>query len=347
MLDLSKFESEPDELQQQRWPPVSDFRELPRDFADFLWRSSAEQDAVLRELRALPEAHGRFLQESLSLIYGYVFGYHDSPLHLRTDDERERQLMGAKMALEREMLEYWLRPTAPPEGLDQRQAGAYLMQLAMDNPGVYHPFFDHVRDEMSAAGMVEFLKLEAIRNEVVDDEVALIVIGLQGLMKKVMASNLWDECGNGRLVNFHTYWLRRLLRQLPTPPALAEYRDRQAPWFAKITSNSFNMLATRPGYKLRAYGSFFITESWVNPHFERILGGLRRLGMDHRDVAVYFSSHIRIDPHHTAEMVAAFVHQQPVLTRREVAEVLHGAHLAVAAGTRLYEQAQVYFKEKA
>ncbi|VVM20018.1 hypothetical protein BSPWISOXPB_5494 [uncultured Gammaproteobacteria bacterium] len=44
---------------------------------------------------------------------------------------------------------------------------------------------------------VEFLLLETIRNEVVDDEVAMMIPGLQHSMKQVMSSNLWDECGNG------------------------------------------------------------------------------------------------------------------------------------------------------
>jgi hypothetical protein len=51
---------------------------------------------------------------------------------------------------------------------------------------------------------LKFLLLETIRNEVVDDEVAMMIPSLQHSMKQVMSSNLWDECGNGNIDNFHT-----------------------------------------------------------------------------------------------------------------------------------------------
>ncbi len=346
MLQTKQISLEPDDLQKRRWPAVANFRSAPGGFDELLSQPSAVQQEYLRKLRTNPEQHGKFLQESLSLIYGYVFGYEDSPIYLIANDQLEEQIVRFKINLEREMLEHWLKPNPAPDGLDQIRGGEYLDALNRENSGIYHPFFDYVRDEMSRDSMIEFLKLEAIRNEVVDDEVALIVVGLQGLMKRTMASNLWDECGNGNLSQFHTYWLRRLLSRINALDSLPTYRDEHGPWFAKATSNSFNMLATRPGYKYRAYGSFLITESWVNPHFERIVLGLARTGLDHRDVAVYFASHIRIDPGHTKEMLQAFVQQEPRLTTSEVSEVILGAHTAVQAGTRLYDLALRYFRAR-
>lgn len=343
MINRKQIELEADPLQHWPWPPVGDFQKLPEDFARCLPLSAREQAEYLGALRTQPEEHGRFIQESLSLIYGYAFGYPDSPLYLRADDEMEERLLRFKLVLEREMLEHWLKPTTPPLVKDQRDAVEYLRHLLSDNPGIYHPFFDFVRDTMSREQMVQFLQMEAVRNEVVDDEVALIVVGMQGLMKKTMTSNLWDECGNGRLLNFHTYWLRRLLTSLGAMETLPTYRET-LPWFAKATSNSFNMMATRPGYKFRAYGSFLVTESWVQAHFTRIVDGMRRVGLDGRDVAVYFTSHIRIDPTHTDEILQALVHQDPALTGPEIAEVLRGAHTAVAAGTRLYEHCLAHFR---
>jgi hypothetical protein len=334
----------PNTLQQQRWPPVADFARIPSDLQRFLEASGAEQQTLLADLRTNSEAHGRFIQDSLSFIYGYVFGYEDSPLYLRTDDVLEEKLLRAKLRIEREMLEHWLRPEPVPEGLDPEQACGYLQRLIRNNSGIYHPFFDYIRDQASRESMLEFLELETLRNEVVDDEVAFLVIGLQGAMKSTMAANLWDECGNGKLEHFHTYWLRRLLHRTGRFEGIRAYRETQAPWFCKVTSNSYNMMATRPGYKYRAYGSFLITESWVFAHFQRILAGLERVGLMDPDVAVYFDSHVRIDPRHTHEMLLAIVRQQPRLTREEIREILIGAHTAVAAGTALYERALRYFQ---
>ncbi len=346
MLNIRNLEVEFDELQQHRWPPVGDFASYEKDLRAFLDASHPNRERFLHSLRETPEQHGKFIQESLSMIYGYVFGYEDSPLYLRADDVMEGKLLHAKISIEREMLDHWLKPEPAPLGLDQESAVEYLRNIVSENSGIYHRFFEYVKNTMSRLSIEEFLKLEAIRNEVVDDEVAFIVIGMQGLMKKTMVSNLWDECGNGKLAGFHTYWLRRLLNHFDSFESLPLYRDDDAPWFAKITSNSFNMMATRPGYKYRAYGSFLVTESWVEPHFERILAGISRTGLDHRDVAVYFTSHVGIDPFHTEEMLQAMLHQQPRLTPEEVSEVVIGAHTAIAAGIRLYDQALRYFTAK-
>jgi hypothetical protein len=169
-----------------------------------------------------------------------------------------------------------------------------------------------------------------MKNEVVDDEVARLVIGLQGTMKAVAASNLWDECGHGKPVGFHTYWLRRLLDRLPGWETLAAYRQT-APWFTRIASNTFNVLLWRPAYTYRKYGYFLSTESWVAPHFTHLLAGLQRVGLDHKDIGVYFEAHLTIDPHHGTELVDGFTHQVPQLRQQDIDDVLLGAHLAIAA----------------
>jgi hypothetical protein len=74
--------------------------------------------------------------------------------------------------------------------------------------------FDFIETKASKEAIIEFIRLEVLRKEVVDNEVALIVVGLQDNMKKVMVSNLWDECGNENLNKFHTYWLRQLINIL-------------------------------------------------------------------------------------------------------------------------------------
>jgi hypothetical protein len=90
---------------------------------------------------------------------------------------------------------------------------------------------------------------------------------------QVMSSNLWDECGNGNIDNFHTTWLRRLLKSLNKDNDIIEYRKTK-PWFTSITSNSLNSLLTTVGGVYRAYGHFLITESWVAPHFTKMLIGM-------------------------------------------------------------------------
>lgn len=340
MLNIDAIRNDLPALQAHYWPPVDAFASLPADLKAFLDRSTDKQQAYLVASRQDEEAHGAFVQNALGLIYGYVYGYRDSPLYLATDDDLEAKLYRAKLVLERELFVHALRPAPAPAGLGPEEGCAYLRAYVADNPGVMHPLFDYIRDRASPAALREFLRLEVLRNEVVDDEVAFLVIGLQGPMKKVVTSNLWDECGNGRLDKFHTYWLRRLLHGTMDWEGIRKYRETSAPWFCRMTSNSFNRLATRPGCKYQAYGHFLVTEGWVLPHFGRIVQGLRRGKLTDPDVEVYFSKHIGIDPHHTEELLAGIRHQQPHLSQQEVAEIILGAHTAAAAGVKMFDRAE-------
>ncbi|TKD09433.1 iron-containing redox enzyme family protein [Polyangium fumosum] len=338
MIRLETLAADVTELQGHDWPPVAPFEKLAAQLDMFLGLDMHQQKDQLAALRGNADAYGAFLHGSLGTLYAYVLGYRDSPLFLATDDAVEARLHGAKIVLEREMLEHFLAPPPPPALPGRAAKLDYLEHLAMNNPGVHDPFFDFVADRATRPALREFLRCEVTRNEVVDDEVALLSVGLQGTLKKVTASNLWDECGNGNLVNFHTYWLRRLLERTTDWNGILRWRAEEGPWFSRISSNSFNMLLTRPGYTYRAYGSFLITEAWVEPHFERILAGLARCALDHPDIAVYFSRHVRIDPHHTAEMIAALRAQRPELSERALDEVILGAHVAIAAGTLMYRR---------
>lgn len=227
---------------------------------------------------------------------------------------------------------------------NQKDVVSHLKDITMNNSGVSHELFDFIETEASKEAILEFIRLEVLRNEVVDDEVALIIVGLQGNMKKVMVSNLWDECGNGNLTKFHTYWLRQLIDSLLDWNKFLRYRNEKQPWFSKISSNSFNSLLFRPQYKFRAYGYFLITEAWVEPHFVKILNGLERVGLTKSDIQIYFSAHTKIDPHHAKEIITAIEHQSPTLTLKEMREIVIGGYQAIEANLQQYKRVFNYLK---
>lgn len=345
MLNTEAIQNDCPPLQFRDWPPVAAFNQFSQDLQQFMDADLATKQAKLTALRTDHDAHGAFLHKCLSTIYAYSYGYVDSPVYLRSDPMLEIQLQTAKLILEEELTQQWVPTQAIPEIHTQAELTNYLRTFTTNNVGVYHEFWDYIRDEAGHDAMAEFLRLVLCRNEVVDDECALLVCGLQGNMKKAMVSNLWDECGNGSLERFHTYWLRRLMEQTNDWEALPAYRalDKK-PWFSGILSNVFNVLLTRPGYKLRAYGFFCTTESWVEPHFVRILDGLARTKLNHEDIAVYFMAHVTIDPQHTQELLDSILYQTPALTKQEIDEILWGAHLAVASASEQYREVMGYLR---
>lgn len=330
-------------LYDHYWPPVPSFTALDPGLRQFLAASPQQCDTLLAELRGDPEMHGRFLHQHLSTIYSYLFSYRDGPCTETTDDALEIALLTGKIRLERELLDNWMTPDPMKDFPNQLEAADYLDELAETNHGVCHPLFDYLRDEAPKEQIERFVQCDVIRNEVVDDEVALLVVGLQGMQKAVAAANLWDECGRGKLENFHTFWLRQLLDASGTHgwDDLARFRDDH-PWFAKITSNTNAVLLTRPAHKFMAYGCFLIFESWVEPHFRRVLDGMSRVGILDDDIRIYFSAHVKIDPRHSQELSDGIRLQRPAMTPDEVRHVVHGAHLASSAGKRQFDRMLTY-----
>lgn len=324
-------------LQERYWPPVTPFTEWDDEAAEFFAALPPERDRLLAERRADPETHGSYLHLLLAEVYAYCFGYRDAPATAEPDDALELALLSAKIRLEREMFDYWATPDPTPGLTDQRAVADYLDGLAATNPGVDHPLFHHLRDEATHEQLSRFLQYEVIRNEVVDDEVALLVVGLQGMQKNVAAANLWDEVGRGRLEHFHTYWLRQLIEASDGWEAFEAVRAEH-PWYAKITSNTNAALLTRPAFKNMAYGCFLVFESWVEPHFRAILAGMDRLGILDEDIRIYFAAHVAIDPRHSRELSDGLRAQSPSLTETELQQILRGAHLAASAGRRQFDR---------
>jgi hypothetical protein len=340
MLKIDAIATDNPPLQIHDWPPVAAFDEFTPLVRSFLWATQEEQRKMLVDRRSDHDRHGELINSCLGVIYAYWYGYKDSPVYLRGDVELETRLLTAKLILEEEMIDVWLPRYDLPTFSTQEELADFLENFIANpklNIGVYHEFWDYIRDEATYEGMREFLRLVLCRTEIVDDECALLLVGLQGNLKKVMASNLWDECGNGVLTRFHTYWLRRMLESLGDWEGLPEFRSSNLkPWSSGVLSNMFNVLLTRPGYKMRAYGCFLVTESWVEPHFVRIIDGLKRVGLDDADVSVYFQAHTKIDPHHTAELIEAVRHQTPPLNSTEISEIMRGVNLALSGAICQY-----------
>lgn len=331
-------------LYAHHWPPVAAFDGSDHELARFVASSRDEQLAMLAARRGDREEHGRMLHGHLGALYADCYGYPDSPFATVVDDDAELHRFAARVVLERELMEHWFDTVPPPRAAtNQVLVADELDRLAADNAGVRHPLFAFLRDHATRAQIERFLECDLIRNEVVDDEVALLVIGLQGMQKAVAAANLWDECGRGRLENFHTYWLRRLLEFSAGWDRLLSYRHDH-PWFAKMTSNLLTALLTRPGRKQMAYGCFLVFESWVEPHFRAVLDGMRRVGLTDPDLTIYFAAHVAIDPRHSGELSDALRLQRPALTPRELGEIVYGANLAVSAGTGQFDRLLEHLK---
>ena len=330
------------------WPPLPPKRQ--RADIDLIKLLNTPSNLIfqkLEESRAHPEEFDKKVMLLLACIYAHFFGYQDAP-DISSIEEGHAHIIRVKQILEDEMVTH-IFEFKPPDtssfDYDQYQVADYFEELSLENHGVKHPFFDYIEHEMNAEQMKNFLFLEVIRNEIVDDEVAMLIPGLQHSMKQVVASNLWDECGNGRIDNFHTMWLVQLLSYQDQWDDFIKYREKR-PWQSMYSSHSFCSLLTTPGRNYAAYGSFLISESWVAIHFDKILKGMDRLGIKDRARRIYFENHYKIDQHHRLELIEGLRQQTPVLSQKQLRDMLLGAHQAIVANKKMYDALLFHFSEK-
>ena len=321
------------------WPPVNAFRGFDWEFSNYLVLPPSEQDLFIRNLfDTMPQDAEKTLNRLLGTVSAYLYGYQDSPLHLQVDRDAELAMQRAKLTLEGDLLcVYTPSDNEIPNIKSQDEFVEYLVGLVQDNPGREHPLFSYIEVDAQKNGLLVFLLNEVIRNEVFDDEMALLTVGLPGKMKAVAAENLWDEVGRGKLHNFHTSWLQDLLDAEGAGEVLRDYRGRPERWHFLISTNLMNAFLTRPGLKYRAYGATIVLESVVEPHFRRIIAGMERVGLRNRATQSYFRNHIAIDPRHTADLIDAVVQQAPTLPLTALREIVIGASSAVKGICRQYD----------
>ena len=82
-------------LQRHCWPPVPAFEAMNEDFKRFIGLGYEEQNTYLNGLRD-DALYVQTLNEFLGVVSAYLFSYHDSPLHLSTDDDFEIALQRGK-----------------------------------------------------------------------------------------------------------------------------------------------------------------------------------------------------------------------------------------------------------
>jgi hypothetical protein len=147
--------------------------------------------------------------------------------------------------------------------------------------------------EATREEVVDFLRWEGGPDAGFDDLVAACQIGLTGQAKMELATNYWDEMGNGDPTEVHTtlhdqlaaaLGLRRLPRSVQPLTALA--RDALG-----------GMLATNRWLQPEMLGALGLIELEAGPRCRLVLQALQRVGAD-SDARRFYEVHAEVDPRH-------------------------------------------------
>jgi hypothetical protein len=181
-------------------------------------------------------------------------------------------------------------PTSPDD-----VAAALRALAARDRlPAVYA----WIAKDASWPDVVRFLSLEGGPDGGFDDLVAMCQIGLTGRPKLELATNYWDEMGNGDRAAVHT----TLHQQLSVALGLTE-QPRAAQSEAALERAALGgLLATNRGLQPEMLGALGLTELQAGPRCRMVLHALDRC---EAPAAAYpfYREHAEVDPRHGKDWV--------------------------------------------
>lgn len=139
------------------------------------------------------------------------------------------------------------------------------------------------------AGIVRFLSLEGGPDAGFDDLVAICQLGLSARAKMELATNYWDEMGNGDLAAVHTY----LHEQLSDGLQLEAIDDEST----LARSAILGLLATNRALQPELLGALGLIELQAGPRSRLVVQGLMRIGAP-EEAMPFYEVHAEVDPRH-------------------------------------------------
>ncbi len=175
--------------------------------------------------------------------------------------------------------------------IDTSDVPAAMRAIAARNrlPRIYR----WLAKEASWPEVVRFLTLEGGPDAGFDDLVAGCQIGLAGAAKLELASNYWDEMGNGTLADVHTALHDRLVAAVDMPkPDLTGL-----PTSALARSALCGLLATNRWLQPEMLGALGLIELQAGPRCRMVLNAFDRLDAP-ADAYPFYEVHADVDPGH-------------------------------------------------
>lgn len=179
-----------------------------------------------------------------------------------------------------------------PGETDSDDVVASLRTLAARDRGA--AIYRWVAERGDWASVLDFLALEGGPDDVFDDLVATCQVGLPpGPAKMELASNYWDEMGNGRFADVHNVLYRRFVDAvgLRTVP-----RDEQ-PTAALERDALLGLVASNRALQPEMLGVLGLIELEAGPNCRYVDHGLARLGASD-DARAFYQMHAAVDPRH-------------------------------------------------
>ncbi|HTZ43074.1 MAG TPA: iron-containing redox enzyme family protein [Jatrophihabitans sp.] len=173
----------------------------------------------------------------------------------------------------------------------------WLKQTARSHRAFKHPYYtDFVRNRATAADLRDYAIQESVVDGRFDDLLAMMQVGTRGAAKLEIAGNYWDEMGNGRPEEVHTFLFNKILQTFEVSESELE-GDLSAE--ALLSGNLAVLLCRYRSLYPEAVGFLGMTEWFVPDRFVDVVKAWERLGLPEVGI-VYHRLHITIDATHAS-----------------------------------------------
>ncbi|HET7456163.1 MAG TPA: iron-containing redox enzyme family protein [Gemmatimonadaceae bacterium] len=258
------------------------------------WIDHAARTTHHRALLAIYQQHMRLPQHGMATNQ-----FHPLPCRLMSLLEApwERDMIA------RARVRHDLSPAALPA--DPDAFVAWYRAAAFTHPLYEHDLYSYLASEADRAAVEWFLRMESAGEAAFDDLVALGQVGTRGEVKIEMASNYWDEMGNGKSHKVHTHMFHRLVEGLAITSPAAE----ELPWqvLSGVNAMIWSCLSRRNAF--RAQGALGAVELLAPQRCTRLVHGALRVGIAKRTMS-YYGAHAIIDVGHAEGWLAHVVRPQ-------------------------------------
>lgn len=203
-------------------------------------------------------------------------------------------------------------------------------------------------DDLAQSATLEELSVYILYEEQVDgrfdDVIALAQLGLKGAAKVALASNYWEEMGEGDETQMHTRlfaesatYFRKAINGSPLKPFVQPTAE------ALANGNLLMLLAIRREHCAKLLGALTLLEHTAPKRFSRAVAAMSRLAVP-KPIIFYHEMHVRIDAKHGDDLLNRVV--LPMLEARPdlTADVATGVQMRLQVANRYYRMLAKVFE---
>lgn len=207
----------------------------------------------------------------------------------------------------------------------------WFVELNNSGPGQNDPLFEYLATAASKEEMAWFLKQEAAGEAGFGDLVAMTQVKLPVLTAKLeMASNYWDEMGNGRVGNVHDELLHRVTAHFDIQPSIASTTEPPL-----LLANIMTAFAVHRRFAYQSVGALGVIEMTAPSRVAKVSEGLERLGVP-KKFRRYFALHATLDIKHSRQWNENVM--GPLASLGHMRPMAQGAIARLTAGQYCFER---------